>query len=150
MLLGGLWHGASWTFVIWGVVHGLALALVHLMRRSRSIEIPAALSWILTFHFVTLAWIFFRAPDLATTLRVFSGPFAGSFDPALFSIQRYAFPLLIIVLFLLVHRFDTYPQLRAVLGRTPRWLLFPIWMLLWVLAITVSQGSSAKFIYFDF
>ena len=150
MLLGGLWHGASWTFVIWGAAHGLALAFVHLVRRFSKIAIPSAISWVLTFHFVTLAWIFFRAPDFATTLRVFSGPFTGSFDPALFSIQRYAFPLLVIVLFLLTHRFDTYPWLRAALARTPRWLLFPVWMLLWVLAITVSQGSSAKFIYFDF
>jgi alginate O-acetyltransferase complex protein AlgI len=150
MLLGGLWHGANWTFVIWGGAHGLALAFVHLVRRFSDIAIPAAVSWILTFHFVTLAWIFFRAPDFATALKVFSGPFTGSFDPALFSIQRYAFALLIIVVFLLTHRFDTYPQVRAALSRMPRWLLFPIWMLLWILAITVSQGSSAKFIFFDF
>lgn len=150
MLLGGLWHGASWTFVVWGAAHGVALAFVHLVKRSCNIAIPSAISWILTFHFVTLVWIFFRAPDFSTALRVFSGPLTGSFDIALFSIQRYAFPLLIIFLFLSTHRFDTYPQLRAVLDGMPRWLVFPIWMLLWVLAITVSQGSSAKFIYFDF
>jgi alginate O-acetyltransferase complex protein AlgI len=60
MLLGGLWHGASWTFVIWGGLHGVLLSINHLWRQARR-ELPSALSWPLTFVAVLVGWVFFRA-----------------------------------------------------------------------------------------
>jgi alginate O-acetyltransferase complex protein AlgI len=65
MLLGGLWHGAAWGFVLWGGLHGAALVLEHALRGRRP-RLPAGLPWLMTFLFVCLAWIPFRAPDLAT------------------------------------------------------------------------------------
>jgi D-alanyl-lipoteichoic acid acyltransferase DltB (MBOAT superfamily) len=70
MVLGGLWHGASWTFVIWGALHGVALAATRMWQRSRPEHPPSSRAprWIataMTFHFVCFAWIFFRAPTLA-------------------------------------------------------------------------------------
>ncbi len=59
MLLGGLWHGAAWTFVLWGGLHGLALCLHRLWRRSGR-RLPSAPAWLLTFGFVVLAWVPFR------------------------------------------------------------------------------------------
>jgi D-alanyl-lipoteichoic acid acyltransferase DltB (MBOAT superfamily) len=83
MTLGGLWHGAGWTFILWGLIHGLFLAFNHLtrhfrMQRTGSAE-PAwratvaghALSVAVTFLAVTLAWVYFRAPDVATAHRIF-------------------------------------------------------------------------------
>jgi alginate O-acetyltransferase complex protein AlgI len=69
MLLGGLWHGASWNFVIWGGLHGLALAGTRMWQRARG-ERTASRAWsvialVLTFHYVCFAWIFFRAPTFA-------------------------------------------------------------------------------------
>lgn len=64
MLLGGLWHGAAWTFLVWGFIHGLALLVERaagLARSGRSV-----ISLVITFHVVCLAWILFRAPDFAT------------------------------------------------------------------------------------
>src|SRR5262252_6101395 len=65
MTLGGLWHGASWTFVIWGALHGLAVSVVHVLTRvlrwSWLSAMPAWFAVLLTFHFVTFAWVFFRA-----------------------------------------------------------------------------------------
>ncbi len=66
MVLGGLWHGASWTFVFWGFLHGLGLAATRLWQRGRSGKAPSspalhALSVFLTFHYVCFAWIFFRS-----------------------------------------------------------------------------------------
>jgi D-alanyl-lipoteichoic acid acyltransferase DltB (MBOAT superfamily) len=67
MLIGGLWHGAAWTFVIWGAIHGLLLAVNHLWRslvatRPRlGLLMPTWLAWSLTFLAVVLAWVFFRA-----------------------------------------------------------------------------------------
>ncbi|TDR89963.1 MBOAT family O-acyltransferase [Enterovirga rhinocerotis] len=60
MALGGLWHGAGWTFVAWGAAHGIALGL-HLLWRKAGFAMPSALGWLLTFGFVVLAWVPFRA-----------------------------------------------------------------------------------------
>lgn len=67
MLLGGLWHGASWNFVIWGGLHGLALAVTRMWQRTRppsanGTTLGSVAAIILTFHYVCFAWIFFRAP----------------------------------------------------------------------------------------
>jgi D-alanyl-lipoteichoic acid acyltransferase DltB (MBOAT superfamily) len=65
MLLGGLWHGAAWGFVLWGGLHGAAMVFEHAVR-GRGPRLPAVLGWFLTFMFVCLAWIPFRAPNLET------------------------------------------------------------------------------------
>jgi alginate O-acetyltransferase complex protein AlgI len=73
MVIGGLWHGASWNFVIWGALHGAGLAFVRLwqtMRPAKSTGIWRYLNIVLTFHFVTFAWIFFRAPSLETAMAI--------------------------------------------------------------------------------
>src|SRR5690242_17789277 len=64
-LLGGLWHGAAWTFVIWGALHGLALVCLRAWERS-GLRLPRALAWAVTFVFVMVAWVFFRASSLAS------------------------------------------------------------------------------------
>lgn len=78
MLLGGLWHGASWTFVVWGGLHGVYLIVNHGWRALRPADalarlplaLRATLSAAITFLAVTLAWVVFRAPDLATAGRL--------------------------------------------------------------------------------
>lgn len=62
-LLGGLWHGAAWTFVIWGGMHGAAL-VVHRLWRRCGCQFPKLIGWFLTFSFVNIAWIVFRAKDI--------------------------------------------------------------------------------------
>ena len=70
MLLGGLWHGAAWTFVIWGGIHGIMLAIER-MRGKTSFyhRLPGFLRTIITFGIVCIAWVFFRADDLPSALR---------------------------------------------------------------------------------
>jgi len=73
MLIGGLWHGAAWRFVVWGGLHGLALAIERILKQY--IKIPQniftrIIGVILTFHFVTFAWIFFRAQDFSTAMEL--------------------------------------------------------------------------------
>jgi D-alanyl-lipoteichoic acid acyltransferase DltB (MBOAT superfamily) len=76
MLLGGLWHGASWTFVVWGALHGLALAVHHGFRTLRGNPVPSQnrlvrlVSQALTAHFVLFAWVFFRAASLENAFEV--------------------------------------------------------------------------------
>jgi alginate O-acetyltransferase complex protein AlgI len=74
MLLGGLWHGAAWTFVLWGGIHGVGLAVERWAReRFGGFRVPAWVAWFVTFHVVCIAWVFFRAPDLATAFDVLGG-----------------------------------------------------------------------------
>jgi D-alanyl-lipoteichoic acid acyltransferase DltB (MBOAT superfamily) len=74
--IGGIWHGAGWTFLLWGTLHGLALAVQLWWRRLR-IRMPGFVGWALTFAFVDLTWVVFRAPDIASMVRVFRAMFSG-------------------------------------------------------------------------
>ena len=67
MLLGGLWHGANWTFVAWGFWHGLLLIVNRMWRITigRYFHLPACLGWFLTFSVVSIGWFMFRVPNLA-------------------------------------------------------------------------------------
>ena len=78
MVLGGLWHGASWNFALWGALHGLGLALNHLWRNTaarKGVILPSAACWVWTLGFVTLAWVPFRADSFATTVIIWNGLF---------------------------------------------------------------------------
>jgi alginate O-acetyltransferase complex protein AlgI len=84
MLLGGLWHGAAWTFVIWGALHGVLLAVERLAAK-RSWRMPAPLRFgavkvATTFVAVLITWVFFRSPDLESALR-YLGDMAGAGGP---------------------------------------------------------------------
>lgn len=71
-LLVGLWHGAGWLFIVWGLMHGLALVASRYWQRS-GIVLPKILAWLITFNFVNLAWVFFRARSLDDALKVAGG-----------------------------------------------------------------------------
>lgn len=149
MVLGGLWHGAAWTFVIWGALHGVALAGVHLFRGLR-IKVPQFLGVLLTFYFVTFAWVYFRAPNLATANRVLAGPFNAPWPNPMDFVEAHLFELMLLVIFFSTHVLDRHALVRIAVSRLNRAVIWPVIILLFVIAITVSQGSSAKFIYFDF
>lgn len=74
--LSGLWHGTGLTFLVWGLLHGLAQVAERALG-SRRDRLPGWAQWGLTFLFVNLAWVFFRAPDLPSALQLFSAAFAG-------------------------------------------------------------------------
>jgi alginate O-acetyltransferase complex protein AlgI len=80
MLLGGLWHGPSWTFVAWGGLHGVALVVDKARSRERR---PGWGSWLLTFHFVALGWVLFRAQTFGVAVDVLRQLFVGWSDTPL-------------------------------------------------------------------
>jgi len=65
-LIAGIWHGAGWTFVVFGLIHGLAMATNHAWRQSGAPELPAPLGWLLTMSVVIIGLVFFRAQDVTT------------------------------------------------------------------------------------
>lgn len=85
MLLGGLWHGAGWTFVIWGALHGFYLIVNHAWQalargRGEGGILARAASWLLTFLAVVIGWVFFRAEDVPSALRILDAMLHGSWQ----------------------------------------------------------------------
>jgi len=76
-IIGGIWHGAGWTFVFWGFLHGVAL-VVHKFWSRFGLHMPKVIAWFITFNFVNIAWVFFRAKEWEDAVRVISSMF--SFD----------------------------------------------------------------------
>ncbi len=165
MTLGGLWHGANWTFVIWGVLHGIGVAVVHAFSRvfrwplrpgdsdrlsARRGRMPAWIGLVLTFHVVTVLWIFFRAPSVGDAAHLLRAVFAGGWSDAPAVLSANLFMTLLVAVCLLLHRFDDHRRIRAAVRYVRPELRWPALAALWLIAIAVSQGSSAKFIYFDF
>ncbi|MFT5661973.1 MAG: alginate O-acetyltransferase complex protein AlgI [Sulfurimonas sp.] len=75
-IIGGIWHGAGWTFVFWGFLHGMAL-VIHNIWKSFGIKLPKILAWFITFNFINITWVFFRAEDFNTALIILKKMFFG-------------------------------------------------------------------------
>ena len=71
MVLGGLWHGAAWTFVLWGIVHAAAIVVNHVWRNLGMRSLPHWLGWILTFLVVVVSWVFFRASSFTAAISIY-------------------------------------------------------------------------------
>ncbi len=156
MLLGGLWHGASWTFVVWGGLHGLYLAV----ERGLTARFGAAAFWqrwagrlllgLLTYFLVNITWVFFRAQDFATAWRLLDTMLGLHFDgkAVLTTIDMLQVGVVIGGM-LIAHALMRERQLHAVVGAAPRAVVGIVWgTMLWLILIT--QGQSNAFIYFQF
>ncbi|WP_245851710.1 MBOAT family O-acyltransferase [Monaibacterium marinum] len=78
MVLGGFWHGANWTFILWGIWHGGIMAVERAMGAKHAGSVwPRAIAWPLTMIFVILGWVLFRAPDVAVAFDMYQGMFGA-------------------------------------------------------------------------
>ena len=75
-LISGFWHGAGWTFIVWGLLHGLGQVIERIWGPGRD-ELPRWLRWGVTFLFVNVAWVFFRAPDFSGALELLGRAVSG-------------------------------------------------------------------------
>jgi len=71
-IIGGLWHGAGWTFVFWGFLHGVAL-VIHRVWSKLGFKLWTWVAWFITFNFINIAWVFFRAKEWGDAVKVLSG-----------------------------------------------------------------------------
>jgi len=74
-IIGGIWHGAGWTFVFWGFLHGMAL-VIHRAWSKLGFKIWTWLAWLITFNFVNIAWVFFRAKEWDDAVKVLGSMFS--------------------------------------------------------------------------
>ncbi len=157
MLLGGLWHGASWKFVIWGTLHGLALVVERFFKEFFQIPknvVTRFLSILVTFHFVVFCWIFFRARDFATAFELIEniGKVQLNFNQWWTIIQGYQNVFLVMLIGFVWHFLpqsiiqflhDTFGKLPVVFKALVLAFVF------WVVYATASSGPQ-PFIYFQF
>ena len=162
MLVGGLWHGASWLFVIWGGLHGLYLVIEHYSRATFAANwaLPhsdlAKLSLgIMTFLIVSVTWVFFRAHSLDDALSVLSAlfNFTSSSDTSLipaYPADDVPMALLLIVALLVWHWNTRHSNLETLFQRLP--IVARCLVLSYVLLALVftTGGNSDAFIYFQF
>ena len=142
MLLGGLWHGAGWTFVIWGGLHGVGLAAGVLWRRA-GLKLPAILAWPLTFAFVVLTWVFFRAGNLHQALGLLTSMLGDAERGVLKGWEIVAISAAIAFILPKAQRFADL--------LTPRSLFAVTTALASVLILVkLNQSRSYEFIYFQF
>ncbi len=78
MLLGGLWHGASWNFLVWGALHGSGLAAERFLQTRTQLRVPSLCSGLLTMLVVIVGWVFFRAPNLPSALSYLQAMLPGT------------------------------------------------------------------------
>lgn len=146
MLIGGLWHGANWTFVIWGAYHGVLLVAYHHVS-SRINSFPTWAAQLITFVLVVVGWVFFRATDLSMAsdlLRMMFAPQAGTL-PA----DAVKFGLITVFALILArwapNSFEYHREFRATLPR------MAVAAAVLGIAIALIAGSRASpFLYFQF
>ena len=153
MLLGGLWHGAAWTFVIWGALHGIYLVIERLLRNKIHIKINAIngiFLALLTYTLVNFTWVFFRAREFSTAKNMITSMLFmnGDGEKLLQSFDILKVFVLITLLFI-CHWVMRNTSMEEVSKKTSPWLLGIAWAVMFFL-IAIAQGSGEQFIYFQF
>jgi D-alanyl-lipoteichoic acid acyltransferase DltB (MBOAT superfamily) len=157
MVLGGLWHGAAWTFVLWGMYHGLLLIAYRAASQARfsshwlASRQPVArlLGWALMFHLTCFGWLLFRARSAGQaanlTSRLFMDFSPATLDPTL------AVPLLLYVVPLLViHACEAWADDVLVVRRLPAGVRYSVYASTFYLTMLFGNFGGSDFIYFQF
>lgn len=165
--LGGIWHGAGWTFIIWGLIHGAAMVTHNLWAQS-GLRLNKYVAWFVTFNFINISWVFFRAKDFSSANKVLSSMFSGDFIldyhwqelPALVHIDGLNFGpwlqniyaenkviLYIVLSLVLVSTMKNSNEVLRSLELRKRSAIFA--SLLFVMSV-LSMNKASEFLYFNF
>lgn len=147
-LVGGIWHGAGWTFVVWGAMHGFGL-IIHRMWQKLGVGMNKYVAIFITFNFVNIAWVFFRATSFDQALVILGNMFGfnGFSTDINFYYDFYSIPVMVVgVVFLFLN--NTNIRLERFAPNTKH-LAYSVAMVVLGLLFLNSVGSS-EFLYFDF
>jgi hypothetical protein len=159
-LTSGLWHGASWTYVIWGAIHGVAQLIEDHLQIKKESKVRKLISWVAVFVFCNVAWVFFRAESFSDALTVFYRIIIESTNISQFthttlglSKKRFAV-ILFIILVLAIYDFMSlkYDVIEKISEKKIflRWIVY-LMLIVGTFFIYVTMGvSNASFVYFQF
>jgi alginate O-acetyltransferase complex protein AlgI len=156
MLLGGLWHGASWTFVVWGGLHGFYLAAERWIRGRTGVHGDPAGAWnrialaLATYLLVNVTWVFFRAETFEGAARILAGMAGLAAEPVAVLPTVFMIKVAVIVTGIVAtHWLMRKRALDEVVARAPWWLTGLV-LAAMLFAVITTQGSGEAFIYFQF
>ncbi len=156
MLLGGLWHGAAWTFVVWGAYHGVIISLTHMIRESRigkffsnkQGKLLTLCMWLFTFYLVCIGWVFFRAESIGDAFSIIAFLHMPDTSIAAAPYAGVILALVAITIFF-IHALD-YSIIRFREGILKRyWLVLPLLIAGQTFMILIGEPGY-EFIYFQF
>ena len=158
MIVAGLWHGASWMFIVWGVLHGIGLVIHKFCRNNGLDKIPdnkytKGISWFITFSYVSLAWIFFRAADMTTATTLIDNILHTiSLADAYTFLMEYPLWLAVVLISLELHsiRETDYNWLQSKFIHSSWLVKLCIFAFVMQLVINLSHHSIQPFIYTQF
>ena len=152
-LVSGLWHGANWTFIIWGALHGFYLMLeIMFDRLLPSVKLPRPIRWILNFVLVAIAWVFFRASNFQTAKQILKNIYTIKPGPLYIgnaSYLVYSF-LLILFLFAAEYNAEKLNNRYAWLYSERKVLRWSAYLLLILTLLSIGVFNGGQFIYFQF
>ena len=162
MTIAGLWHGPTWGFVMFGVVHGIALIINHVWK-SLKLELPNIINWFFTFIVVNIGFVFFRSPNLDISLSILKKMFdpiglknfilqvinirefniynisgITTFSPTVF----YTFVISLMIIFLCKNSSD--------LIKNYKFKIYHLFFYSFILVLSVLRIRGVEFIYFEF
>jgi D-alanyl-lipoteichoic acid acyltransferase DltB (MBOAT superfamily) len=156
MLLGGLWHGANYTFIIWGAIYGVALTVEHFLPRHWTLGDPEptpggvarmAIGFIYTMLIVMFAWVFFRAADVPSAMRITRAMVRGYSGPASASVRE----IVLLSGLLFVLQVPAYKLIERSRGAGLSVAVgIPVSLFLLLGAIVMGSPEAVPFIYFEF
>ncbi len=156
MLLGGLWHGAAWTFVAWGFFHGLIIVATHYFGSLRTFSgfanstsrSVALLKWALTFYLVLIGWVLFRAHSIDDAWNIFLNLHTFAALPEQGAVAGRVF-IATVVAVLWMHLQDWFVIRKGEAFENRKWLFWPVLIFFQGLCLMTGEPSS-EFIYFQF
>ncbi|HZK75729.1 MAG TPA: MBOAT family O-acyltransferase [Candidatus Kapabacteria bacterium] len=165
-LVSGLWHGANWTFVIWGALHGsymvasnltkgLRARITSLVGLDRFPRIHNALRMLVTFHLVVFGWVFFRAHSLHDAMYIITHSFQGigssiaNFS-TIFNSEELAVAIVSILFLELIHAMQRRRQVRLWLSTKPWYYRWALYYAMATALILFAKSDAQPFIYFQF
>lgn len=153
-LIGGIWHGANWTFVVWGVLHGLALC-IHRLWKTLNIKIPYVMAVFFTFFFVNITWVYFRATSIEKANYIIKSMFGlNGFEPIIINKLRFSFEngsiklsllalIGTIILLFIPNSIELSKKFK------PNSIFFTVTLVLMLVSI-LSINKVSEFLYFQF
>jgi alginate O-acetyltransferase complex protein AlgI len=144
-IIGGIWHGAGWTFIVWGTLHGVAIVLNRIWQKL-NINIGKIAAWFITFNFINITWIFFRAKEWNDAIKVLFGMFSVSTDIGsinLISVLFIVLAIIVTIFFKNTNELEKKIKIGFVASLGVSFVLF--------ISITVLLiRRSSEFLYFQF
>jgi D-alanyl-lipoteichoic acid acyltransferase DltB (MBOAT superfamily) len=158
MVLGGLWHGAAWTFVLWGAYHGLLLIAYREAARARALSrwvlglsvASRITGWLLMFHLTCYGWLIFRAGSMRQLWDLTSS-LLTNFAPGSIQVQQMLVPLLLYATpLVLVHACEAYFEDALIVRRLPVGVRYSVYAATFYLTMLFGNFGGSEFIYFQF